>query len=399
MNPTKPLLTAVSVLILAGCSSLPGGGPEADKTYRLTILHTNDHHGRFWKNGDGEYGMAARKTVIDGIRAEVAKSGGYSLLLDGGDINTGVPESDLQDAEPDFLGMNRLGIDAMAVGNHEFDKPAAVLAKQRSWVKFPMLAANIYQRTPQGPQRLFPPYTVFERGGYRIAVMGLTTDDTAKMVSPANIEGIEFRKPIDEAAKLLPELRAQAPTEGYVQVDPDTAAAAQRGYGDIDSRHAILIAHELPGVGAEKQGQPHRYIADLAGHLDAVDQKQPLIARQVVQARRVGGDAERRKFAAQPGQRLLPRIGGRERRRTELARPQVQPDEARVHADQQAAAVEVADQHAPPQRDAVHHLHEAHVRHAACVYAAAGRLEIVGAQHPVQRPIHKDKVGQRRGQG
>ena len=104
MNPTKPLLTAVSVLILAGCSSLPGGGPEADKTYRLTILHTNDHHGRFWKNGDGEYGMAARKTLIDQIRAEVKESGGETLLLDGGDVNTGVPESDLQDAVPDFRG-------------------------------------------------------------------------------------------------------------------------------------------------------------------------------------------------------------------------------------------------------------------------------------------------------
>ena len=45
-----------------------------------------------------------------------------TLLLDGGNVNTGVPESDLQDAVPDFNGMNLLGYDAMAVGNHEFDK-------------------------------------------------------------------------------------------------------------------------------------------------------------------------------------------------------------------------------------------------------------------------------------
>ena len=45
--------------------------------------------------------------------------GGSVLLLSGGDINTGVPESDLQDAEPDFRGMNLIGYDAMAVGNHE----------------------------------------------------------------------------------------------------------------------------------------------------------------------------------------------------------------------------------------------------------------------------------------
>lgn len=200
---TAPLALAIAAL-LAGCANAPAPAPRAP--LKLTILHTNDHHGRFWTNADGEYGMAARKTLIDRIRAEVAAAGGQTLLLDGGDVNTGVPESDLQDAEPDFKGMNLLGYDASAVGNHEFDKPPAVLAKQRSWAKYPMLAANIYK----DGQRLFAPYAVFDRGGYKIAVMGLTTDDTQKMVLPANIAGIEFRKPADEAAKLLPELRGQA---------------------------------------------------------------------------------------------------------------------------------------------------------------------------------------------
>ena len=124
---------------LGGCSMGPLSGPQADKTYQITVLHTNDHHGRFWKNSDGEYGMAARKTLIDGIRADVAAKGGYSLLLDGGDVNTGVPESDLQDAVPDFKGMNLIGYDAMAVGNHEFDKPLSVLKMQRDLAQFPML--------------------------------------------------------------------------------------------------------------------------------------------------------------------------------------------------------------------------------------------------------------------
>lgn len=204
----RHLLVATAVG-LAGCASAPPPAPPMPRApLKLTIIHTNDHHGRFWPNAQGEYGMAARKTVVDRVRAEVAAAGGQLLFLDGGDINTGVPESDLQDAEPDFMGMNRLGVDAMAVGNHEFDRPPAVLAKQRRWVQFPMLSANIYDK--RRGERMFQPYTVFERGGYRIAVMGLTTDDTAKMVLPSNVEGIEFRKPIDEAAKLLPELRAKA---------------------------------------------------------------------------------------------------------------------------------------------------------------------------------------------
>ena len=206
MTPIKLLLSLTCLAALASCSSLQTGGPEKDKTYKVTILHTNDHHGRFWKNGDGEYGMAARKTVIDGIRSEVAKSGGYSLLLDGGDVNTGVPESDLQDAVPDFRGMNLLGYDAMAVGNHEFDKPLGILRMQRDLAKFPMLAANIYDRG----QRMFEPYKIFSLGGLRIGVMGLTTEDTFKMVSPDNIKGIEFRSVIREAAKVVPELRGKA---------------------------------------------------------------------------------------------------------------------------------------------------------------------------------------------
>lgn len=206
MTLTKPLLTALSALILAGCSSLPGAGPQADKTYRLTILHTNDHHGRFWKNSDGEYGMAARKTLIDSIRAEVREAGGQVLLLDGGDVNTGVPESDLQDAVPDFRGMNLLGYDAMAVGNHEFDKPLNILRMQRDLAKFPFLSANIYDNG----KRMFDPYKVFNVGGLRVGVMGMTTEDTRKLVSPDNIKNIEFRSVIAEASKVVPELRTKA---------------------------------------------------------------------------------------------------------------------------------------------------------------------------------------------
>ncbi len=237
--PLHPLLAPL-LLLLAACSSLSPPPAALRPPLNLTILHTNDHHGRFWPNADGEYGMAARKTLVDRIRAEVAAAGGQLLLLDGGDVNTGVPESDLQDAEPDYQGMNRIGYDASAVGNHEFDKSPAVLARQRQWATFPLLAANIYQ----GGKRLFEPYRIFERGGYRIAVMGLTTDDTQKMVLPENIRGIEFRKPADEAAKLVPELRAQA----------DMVIAATHMGHYTDGRHGVNapgdveMARAVPGL-------------------------------------------------------------------------------------------------------------------------------------------------------
>ena len=98
---------ALALFAALSLGSLSAQAYEQDKTYKITILHTNDHHGHFWRNDYGEYGLAAQKTLVDGIRKEVAAEGGSVLLLSGGDINTGVPESDLQDAEPDFRGMNK----------------------------------------------------------------------------------------------------------------------------------------------------------------------------------------------------------------------------------------------------------------------------------------------------
>lgn len=148
----KSMLASAVMLALAGCNS---GDDETNPQLcsdgttnctKFTVLHTNDNHGRFWHNSKGEYGMAARQTLIERIRDDVERHGGKAILLSGGDINTGVPESDMQDAIPDFVGMNMLGYAAMAVGNHEFDNPLAILDMQAKLAQFPMLAANIYKR-------------------------------------------------------------------------------------------------------------------------------------------------------------------------------------------------------------------------------------------------------------
>ncbi|ENQ4963588.1 bifunctional UDP-sugar hydrolase/5'-nucleotidase [Salmonella enterica subsp. enterica serovar Butantan] len=195
---------ALALLAAFALTTQPAQAYEKDKTYKITILHTNDHHGHFWRSEYGEYGLAAQKTLVDSIRKEVAQEGGSVLLLSGGDINTGVPESDLQDAEPDFRGMNLIGYDAMAVGNHEFDNPLTVLRQQEKWAKFPFLSANIYQKSTG--ERLFKPWAIFTRQDINIAVIGLTTDDTAKIGNPEYFTDIEFRKPAEEAKVVIQEL-------------------------------------------------------------------------------------------------------------------------------------------------------------------------------------------------
>ncbi|RLV61093.1 bifunctional UDP-sugar hydrolase/5'-nucleotidase [Parashewanella curva] len=182
-----------------------------DQCLKFTILHTNDNHGRFWHNKHNEYGMPARASLIKSIRDEVSQQGSQVLLLSGGDVNTGVPESDLQDAVPDFIGMNLMKYDAMAVGNHEFDNELSVLDMQRELAKFPMLSANIYKKNSDTNElvRYFEPYKIFTVGNLKLAVIGLTTKDTAKLGNPQFIASLTFTDPLTEIKQVIKEIKEQ----------------------------------------------------------------------------------------------------------------------------------------------------------------------------------------------
>lgn len=215
---------------------------QQDRSYRFSILHTNDHHGRYWTNAQGEYGLAAQKTLMDKLRYDVQARGGGALILSAGDVNTGVPESDLLDAEPDIRGMNLIGYDAMALGNHEFDKPLSVLQKQQAWARFPFLSANIYRKGSD--QRLFKPWAVFNRMGLKIAVIGLTTTDTLRIANPENIDSLDIRDPVKETEKAVAELRASEKPDVIV-------ALTHMGHYD-DGQHGsnapgdVELARSLP---------------------------------------------------------------------------------------------------------------------------------------------------------
>ncbi len=163
----------------------------------LVILHTNDHHGYCW-SVDNKGGLAKQLTIVKKIRNQNKNV----LVLSGGDINTGYPEADIHEGEPSFRGMKLLGFDAMAVGNHEFDVSLETLRKQESWGGFPFLAANIYDK--KTGQRVFKPYVIKTIGTLRVALLGLTTEETVQIAK--FVDGLEFRDPIEEAKKVMPEL-------------------------------------------------------------------------------------------------------------------------------------------------------------------------------------------------
>ncbi|QIW15814.1 bifunctional UDP-sugar hydrolase/5'-nucleotidase [Pasteurellaceae bacterium RH1A] len=192
--------TLLSVALMSATSAM---AYEAGKTYSFTVLHTNDIHGHFWQNDKGEYGLAAQKTLVDGIKKEVEAKGGSVVLLNAGDVNTGVPESDMLNARPDIEGLNAIGYDAMVLGNHEFDFPMQLLERQIEWAKFPFISANVFKKDGKP---LVAPYITLDRGGLKIAVVGLTTEDTAKLGNPDVTEHVVFKNPIETAKETLAEL-------------------------------------------------------------------------------------------------------------------------------------------------------------------------------------------------
>ncbi|KPM01467.1 bifunctional UDP-sugar hydrolase/5'-nucleotidase UshA [Vibrio splendidus] len=229
------------IVVTLALSGLCGAAQTSEQEQRLTILHTNDHHGRFWKDKRDQIGMAARKTLIDSIRAEVASKGGQVLLLSGGDINTGVPESDMQYAKPDFIGMKHLSYDAMAVGNHEFDVPNGVMRMQQIWSQVPFLSANIYDK--QTGERSFAPYKVFDLEGLSVAVLGLTTTDTLKVGSSKLKQHYTITDPTDEVLKLKKELNGDNPDVVIALTHMGHYADGEHGsnaYGDVS------LAKKLP---------------------------------------------------------------------------------------------------------------------------------------------------------
>lgn len=168
---------------------------------KLTILHVNDTHGHIWAEKEAG-GFALIATLVKEIRLENPNT----LFLHAGDINTGVPESDLQDAAPDILALNLMKLDALALGNHEFDKSYEVLAKQMELANFPFLSANIYK----GGAPAFTQYIIKEFGGMKVAVVGFTTQETEILEALHARGDYEWKDIIEVAKDLVPKLRDEA---------------------------------------------------------------------------------------------------------------------------------------------------------------------------------------------
>jgi len=156
----------------------------------LTILHLNDLHGHLLpKPGrEGKPATGGMARIAKMVSDEREKNPEGTLLLSAGDMFQGTPISSLFGGKPVIEVMNRMGFDAMTVGNHEFDQGMEAFDELRSAANFPFLSANIVD----GKGRLLPgvkPYIILRKKGLKIAVIGIATPETHYAKKTGNLKG------------------------------------------------------------------------------------------------------------------------------------------------------------------------------------------------------------------
>ncbi|CAN0603277.1 unnamed protein product, partial [Ectocarpus sp. 12 AP-2014] len=156
--------------------------------------------------------------------------------------------------------MQLLGYDAMAVGNHEFEYGWESFAEQKSRAPFPVLGANLFYTGTEHPYA--QPWTILERDGVRVGIIGILGQDAATALIPSNIAGIEVRDPIETLRVHVEQIRPevdllivlihQGPT-APMQTDDEADPRVFRG-----NLENIELAGAVPGIDVI-----------LAGHTDA----------------------------------------------------------------------------------------------------------------------------------
>ncbi|MGB4406554.1 MAG: 5'-nucleotidase C-terminal domain-containing protein, partial [Sphaerochaeta sp.] len=165
---------------------------DGAKEFDLFVVHTNDVHGRIVP-GDGGMGYAKLATMLKMGRALTDNI----LYLDAGDTTHGTNLANMFEGETVGVILDMIGLDAIAPGNHDFNYgadrlvEAARIADEYTDIK--VLSANILD---ENGYLLFQPYQVYDFNGFKIAVVGLTTPDTATKTHPKNVEGISFMSDI-----------------------------------------------------------------------------------------------------------------------------------------------------------------------------------------------------------
>jgi 5'-nucleotidase len=232
-NPLFEFVGLVIVATLVACSSAevrdgkqPVETPEEQQPVEVRVIAFNDFHGHLvGPSGTVDVGDSeVQAGGVDALAAHVARLSAekpHSTVVIAGDLIGASPlVSALFHDEPTIEAMNLVGLDILALGNHEFDEGVEEIKriknggchpedgchgpKEYEGAQFDFLAANVIVR--ETDQTLFPANRVMRYGDHAVGFIGLTLEGTPDLVSPAAIASVRFRdeiETIDEQVAIL----------------------------------------------------------------------------------------------------------------------------------------------------------------------------------------------------
>ncbi|MGA9531160.1 MAG: bifunctional UDP-sugar hydrolase/5'-nucleotidase [Anaerolineales bacterium] len=207
----RSLVFTLAAVSLAACQLLPGSTfwvRQSDTVRRLIVLYTNDEHG--WMEPSAEAGGAGG-ALYRWRQEQGLTDDGPFLILSGGDMWTGPAISTVLKGESMTDVMNRMGYDAAAIGNHDFDFNPDVLRERAEQADFPLLSANLRDRSTGEIPDFAKPYVLRQVNGIRVAVIGLTTVETSVDTRPFYVQGFNFLPYSGVLTDLIPEVQSQDP--------------------------------------------------------------------------------------------------------------------------------------------------------------------------------------------
>ena len=261
----KRLYAVVLVLVLV-LGMFSGAAFAADEAPILTVLHTNDVHGAFSSVNSltgGSSGAIGHDTIAGIFGKMKADRGGAVALLDAGDATQGVYFVGQSKGQAAIEIMNAVGYDAMTLGNHEFDYGFERIKELAGMAEFPVLTQDaIAQKSGN-----FSISMMFNRGGYKIGVFGLTTPET-QFKSDGGLElnkaGVSFgtiAELIDYAQEITDDLSSRG--ADFI------ICLAHLGVEDIGFGTSYDIRDNVTGIDAIIDGHSHTVLENIVQREDA----------------------------------------------------------------------------------------------------------------------------------
>lgn len=239
---------------------------ERPEQLRIKVIETSDVHGAvfpydFVEDEPANHSLAQ---VLTYVKQERAKEGQVVILLDNGDILQGDPSvyyyNFIRTNGKHLISevMNFMDYDAASVGNHDVEPGHPVYDKLRNEFDFPWLAANA--RDVNSGKPYFEPYTILERSGVRIAVLGLITPAIPKWLPKSIWEGMEFEDMIESAKYWVDEIRRTEKPDvliGLFHAGYDFTYNNQTADTYKNENASKLVAEQVPGFDLVLVGHDH----------------------------------------------------------------------------------------------------------------------------------------------